>query len=288
MKTIRIGTRDSKLAMAQTDIVKEAILAYDSSIKVEIVSMKTTGDKILDKALDKIGGKGLFVKELDEALLNNHVDISVHSFKDMPMDENEQLPVVAVSKREDVRDVVLMKKGETLTKESVLGSCSKRRIVQLKDLGFKNFVDLRGNVQTRLKKCEDGICDGAVLAAAGIKRLNLIDKISRYFTVEEIIPAACQGIICVQARKGEDTSFLSKFNDEETFIIAKAERSFVKVLGGGCSAPIGAYATISGDEISLFGLYVDEKGEIKRMKMSEKLENAEKLGAQLANRIKEI
>ncbi len=287
MKTVKIGTRDSKLALAQTQIVKDAIIAYDSTINVEIVALKTTGDKILDVTLDKIGGKGLFVKELSEALNNNMVDIAVHSYKDVPMEIDENLPIVATSRREDVRDTVLMRKGESLTINSVLGCSSKRRTVQLNEMGYNNIVFLRGNVQTRLKKCEDGICDGAVLAAAGIKRLNMEDKITRYFDVAEILPAPCQGVIAVQARRGEDVSYLNDFNDNISFNICLAERSFARALGGGCSSPVAAYGTVSADEIFLQGMYVDDNGKIKRANISGKLSGAQELGTTLAEQIKE-
>ncbi len=288
MKTVKIGTRDSKLAMIQTQIVKNAILSHDSTINVEIIALKTTGDKIIDRTLDKIGGKGLFVKELREALINKSVDIAVHSYKDVPMDIDESLPIVAASVREDARDVVLMREGETLIKTSKLGCSSKRRTVQLNELGFKDIVFLRGNVQTRLKKCEDGICDGAVLAAAGIKRLNMQNAVSHYFDTSEILPAPCQGVIAVQARVGEDVTYLQGFNDDISFNISLAERSFARALGGGCSSPVAAYGTVNGEKILLCGMYVNDNGEVKRAQMSSKIKCAEQLGLELAQYIKQI
>ncbi len=286
MKTLKIGTRDSLLARIQTDMVVDAIKAYDPDIYIEIVAMKTTGDRILDVTLDKFGGKGLFVKELDEALLSGKVDITVHSFKDMPMIIPEELPIVATSAREDVRDAVLMREGETFTKETVLGCSSLRRRAQLEKLGYPPCAFMRGNVQTRMRKRDEGACDGLVLAAAGIKRLGIEDEISYLFSVEDVIPAACQGIIAVQAKAGEDTSYLSKFHDEEAHIASTCERAFVRALDGGCSSPIGAYAKIEGERILLSGMFQNENG-ITVTDCAEGLKaNAEKIGIMLANKIR--
>lgn len=287
MKTIRVGSRDSKLAIIQSQIVIEAIKSYDSSIKIELITMKTTGDKILDIALDKIGGKGLFVKELDEALLNGEVDITVHSYKDMPMQIDEDLPVVALSTREDERDVLILPKGQSFSDKPV-GCSSERRTLQLKELGFENIKPLRGNVITRLKKLDDGEYSAIVLAAAGIKRLGLEERISRYFTVDEIMPAACQGIIAVQARKGEDTSYLRRFHSYESQVVSEAERAFIATLNGGCSSPVAAYAYLDKELLVLNGLYVDKENNIAvRGTQYGTPAQATVLGQELANRLKE-
>lgn len=256
---IKIGTRDSKLAMIQTELVVQAIKEYDSSAEIEIVAMKTTGDKILDKTLDKIGGKGLFVKELDHALLAGQVDITVHSFKDMPMDVPNNLPIVALSKREDPRDVLILR--DCIKDESevnIVGTSSKRREIQLKNLGFDNILPIRGNLTTRLAKLDSGEYDAIVLAAAGVVRSGLEHRISRYFSVKEIIPAACQGIIAVQARAGDNTEFLKCFDCEVSHILADTERSFVSTLNGGCSSPVACYSYIEDNMIKIAGLYADE------------------------------
>ncbi|MGL4791175.1 MAG: hydroxymethylbilane synthase [Anaerotignaceae bacterium] len=281
MSVIRVGSRDSKLAVIQAEIVMEAIKAFDKSIELELVTMKTTGDKILNKTLDKIGGKGLFVKELDEALLNKEVDITVHSYKDMPMDINENLPVVAVSKREIPTDVFIYN-TEILKDNPLIGCSSKRRTVQLNQMGFLNVKPLRGNVQTRLKKLENGEYDAIVLAAAGIHRLGLENVIKKYFTVAEILPSACQGIIAVQGRKGEDFSFLQGFNDKNAEVVSKAERAFVRALDGGCSSPMAAYATLEGEEITLSGMYVDENNNIFKDEITGNAKDCEQLGFALA------
>ena len=286
-RRIKVGTRDSKLAMIQTYMVIDSIKENHPEIEIEIVALKTTGDKILDRTLDKIGGKGLFVKELDEALLNGEVDFTVHSFKDMPMEINEELPIVALSKREDYRDVYILPKGKS-NEEAPIGSGSKRRVLQLKELfPERTFAPIRGNVITRLEKLDRGEYSALVLAAAGIKRLGLEERINRFFQVEEILPSACQGIIAVQGRKGENYDYLKEFHCEESHIVAAAERGFVKELDGGCSAPIAAFATIEGDEVMLKGMYYNEEtGKIIKESIQGKTSQAKELGIELARRIK--
>lgn len=282
MRVIRVGSRDSKLAVIQAQMVIDAIKQYDSNIITELVTMKTTGDKILNVTLDKIGGKGLFVKELDDALLQGSVDITVHSFKDMPMEIDERLPIVALSKREDPRDVLICRKGE-VEKDKPVGCSSKRRTVQLNQLGFDHITPLRGNVITRLRKLDEGEYSAIVLAAAGIKRLGLESHIDRYFEVAEIMPSACQGIIAVQARKGESTDFLSCFHKEASGYVAEAERAFVTALNGGCSSPIAAYAELDRDKIILNGMYVNEEtGTIIKGRKIGDLADASIIGKELA------
>lgn len=284
MRTIRIGSRDSKLAIIQAQMVASAIKSYDKNIQTSLVLMKTTGDKILDRTLDQIGGKGLFVKELDEALLDNQVDITVHSFKDLPMELNPNLPIVAVSEREDPRDVLLLSSGNT---DNIIGCSSKRRSIQLKQLGYKDIKSLRGNVLTRVSKLDAGEYSGIVLAAAGIKRLGLTGRIAKYFETDEILPAACQGILAVQSRSGEDTDYLRGFHSVQTAVIAAAERAFVRELEGGCSSPMAAYAYIMGKTLVLEGMYVDERNQsVFKGRRTGDLEEAEQLGRELANSLK--
>lgn len=286
MRIIRVGSRDSKLAIIQAKIVMDAIESFDKNIKTRLVTMKTTGDKILDKTLDKVGGKGLFVKELDEALLNNLVDITVHSYKDVPMEVNPDLPIVAVSKREDERDVLILPKAKRDEAKSV-GCSSKRRTIQLSQLGYTNIAPIRGNVITRLKKLDDGEFSALVLAAAGIKRLGLTHRINKYFSPEEIMPAACQGVIAVQARKGENVDFLKGFHCEEAEKTSLGERAFVAALDGGCSSPVAAYARIEKGKFVLSGLYVnEEKGIVRKGSMSGEIKDAEKIGIALAQKLK--
>lgn len=286
-RKIRVGTRDSKLAMIQTYMVIDSIKENHPEIEIEIVALKTTGDKILDRTLDKIGGKGLFVKELDEALINGEVDFTVHSFKDMPMEVSQDLPIVALSKREDYRDVYILPKGQ-INLEAPIGSGSKRRVLQLQELfPEKNFAPIRGNVITRLEKLDRGEYSALVLAAAGIKRLGLDERINKFFEVDEILPSACQGIIAVQGRKGENYDYLKEFDCEESHIVAAAERGFVKELDGGCSAPIAAFATVEGNKVLLKGMYVnDSTGEIIKQSIQGEVVKAKELGIELARRVK--
>ena len=290
MRKIVIGSRDSRLAVVQSEMVRDFILEKHPDMKVEILTMKTTGDKILDRTLDKIGGKGLFVKELDKALLDKRSDLSVHSLKDMPMETPEELPLVAFSKREDPRDVLVLPEGETeLNPEKPLGCSSLRRTLQLRKLyPDMECRSVRGNVQTRLRKLEEGQYSALVLAAAGLKRLGLSHRISRYFEPEEMIPAAGQGILAVQGRRGEDFSFLEGFQNADGTYAALAERAFVKYLNGGCSSPVAAHAVVEEEKMTLLGLYYEEEtGNYQKGRMTGKKEDAESLGIALARKLRE-
>ena len=285
---IKIGSRESRLAVIQSEMVIEAIKKYDERLQVSLVTMKTTGDMILDKTLDKIGGKGLFVKELDRALLDRRADLTVHSLKDMPMEVSAELPLLAFSKREDPRDALVLPEGESsLDPEKPIGCSSLRRKLQLSRLfpGVE-IRPVRGNVQTRLAKLDRGEYGALVLACAGLKRLGLEERISRIFSTDEILPAACQGILAVQGRAGYPAPSLPAFHDEETRLIALAERSFVRTLDGGCSSPVAAYAQIRGEELQLTGFYVDEKERTYRVTITGSCRDGENLGRQLALRMK--
>ena len=209
MKThIKIGSRESALAVRQAEIVKEILEKKAPGLTVEIITMKTTGDRILHKSLEKIGGKGLFVKELDRALLDGTIDLAVHSLKDMPMEIPRDLPVVAYTKREDPRDALILKAGKISLKQGgVIGSSSRRRSLQAAKLYPRCvFKNIRGNVQTRLFKLEHEDYDATILALAGLKRLGMEGCVSRIFSVDEMIPSAGQGILAVQGRKGGEDS----------------------------------------------------------------------------------
>lgn len=255
-----IGTRESALAVTQAKMVQEYINQNTKDVEAELLTMKTTGDIILDKPLEKVGGKGLFVKELDKALVSKASDLSVHSLKDVPMVLPEELPLLGYSKREDPRDALVLPLGKTeIDFSKPVGCSSKRRMLQLKELYPEvTFATIRGNVQTRLRKLDAGEFSATILAAAGLKRLGLEDRISRYFEPEEMIPAAGQGILAVQGRAGEDYSALDGYFDEEAGACARAERAMVMALGGDCSTPIAAFATIEGGEMTLRGFYMDE------------------------------
>ena len=287
---LRIGSRESRLAVIQSQMVMELIAAAEPEAELELVTMKTTGDKILDKTLDKIGGKGLFVRELDQALRDGRADFTVHSLKDMPMQVPEDLPLAAFSSREDPRDVLVLPEGATeLDKSKPIGCSSRRRQLQLKLLfPDMDIQPVRGNVQTRLAKLEAGQFSALVLAAAGLKRLGLEGRISRYFTTEEILPAAGQGILVVQTRRGMDTQCLRLVQDEKTACCAKAERSFVRALDGGCSSPVAAHAVVDGEKLTLTGFYVSEDERIQRKgSISGGVTEAATLGSTLARILKE-
>ena len=286
---IVIGSRESRLAVIQSEMVRDFIKGQNPECQVEILTMKTTGDKILDRTLDKIGGKGLFVKELDKALLDKRSDLSVHSLKDMPMELSKELPLLAFSKREDPRDVLVLPEGaEKWDRTLPVGCSSQRRMLQLKELyPDVTFLPVRGNIQTRLQKLQSGTYGALLLAAAGLKRLALENRIYRYFEPDEIIPAAGQGILAVQGRKGEDYSFLNGYCDEEAWAAGRAERAFVKLLDGGCSSPVAAHAEISGDELYLRGLYYNEKdGSYVTGTLRGDKADAESLGRELAETLR--
>ncbi len=285
-----IGSRESGLAIAQSRMVMDYIRSCCPKREPELLTMKTTGDRILDRRLDQIGGKGLFVKELDKALREGRSDLSVHSMKDLPSELDPDLPLVGCSRREDPRDVLVLPPGCKEPDFSLpIGTSSPRRILQLGKLYPQaTFESVRGNLQTRLGKLEEGRYGALVLAAAGLKRLGYQDRISRYFSVEEVIPAAGQGILALQGREGEDYSFLQGFCCEKAQAAAQAERAFVRALEGGCSSPIAAYAWV-GEEgrLELLGLYYDAQRKISRRgRSSASMEEAKALGQSLAARLR--
>lgn len=287
---IRVGSRDSRLAVLQSEIILRGIAAAAPAAELELVTMKTTGDRILHKPLDEIGGKGLFVKELDQALRDGRVDFTVHSLKDLPLDVPEDLPLAAFSQRADPRDVLVLPAGAAaLDPTKPIGCSSRRRQLQLRALypGME-FAPVRGNVLTRLRKLDEGAYSALVLAAAGLQRLGLLDRISRYFSMEEMLPAAGQGILAVQTRRGVDCACLAQVHDADAACCAAAERAFVRTLDGGCTSPVAAYAVAEGDRLRLTGLYVSPDGRITRKgALQGKKEAAAALGARLAEQLRE-
>ena len=287
---IIIGSRESRLAVIQSQMVQDFIKSHHPDLEVELLTMKTTGDIILDRTLDKVGGKGLFVKELDRALSEGRSDLSVHSLKDMPMEVPEALPLVAFSKREDPRDVLVLPEGVREPDFSKpIGCSSLRRILQLKELFPKaEFRSVRGNVLTRLQKLDSGEYGALVLAAAGLKRLGLENRISRYFEPEEVIPAAGQGILAVQGRQEEGYGYLSGYDDRTSRYEALCERAFVRTLNGGCSSPVAAHARVQNGKLFLMGLYYDEEtGGYKKGTVKGNPERAEALGRDLAIKLRQ-
>lgn len=285
---IRIGSRDSRLAVIQSEMVIDAIRTYNPTLEVELVTMKTTGDLILDRPLSQIGGKGLFVKELDKALMEGRVDFTVHSSKDLPMDIPPELPLVAFSHRADPRDALVLPQGaDTLDPKKPIGCSSLRRTLQLKKLFPHHTVaPVRGNVQTRLSKLDRGDFSALVLASAGLERLGLEGRISRRFSVDEMLPAAGQGILAVQSRAGVDATCLSTFHDPVAAVCLTAERAFVAALEGGCSSPVAAHATVDGDTVTLTGFYVNGEGESYIETSRSACSDAGVMGAELARRMR--
>lgn len=287
---IRIGSRDSRLAVVQAEIIRDRIQREHPELELEIITMKTTGDKILGRSLETIGGKGLFVKELDMALRDGRIDIAVHSLKDMPMEIPEELPILAYGKREDARDVLVYRPGlAALPEHPLIGSSSRRRMLQIKALyPDAHFQGIRGNVQTRLKKLSDEGMDAAILAAAGLNRLQLQGLAARYFSVDEMIPAAGQGILAVQGRRDMDAALLNGIDDAESRVCAEAERAFVKELDGGCTSPIAAYGEMKDGKILLRGLYYrEEDGSWFKDSGTGVVHEAEELGRTLARRMRQ-
>ena len=289
-KKIIIGSRESRLAVLQSETVVTYIRSHVPHAEPQLLTMKTTGDRILDRTLDQVGGKGLFVKELDMALMEKRADITVHSLKDVPMQIPEGLPLIAFSRREDPRDVLVLPEGRKEPASDLpIGSSSLRRQIQLRKLFPDHRIEpVRGNLQTRLRKLDEGQYGALVLAAAGLIRLGLADRISRYFSVEEIIPAAGQGIIAVQGRAGESYDWLNGYDDRDSRDAALCERAYVRELDGGCSSPVCAHAWIEGDRIRVKGLYFDEQtGEVRIAEEDGPRNEAEETGIRLARLLKE-
>ena len=284
---VRVGSRDSVLAVRQAQIVMESIRAGHPDIELRHLTFKTTGDKILDKSLDLIGGKGLFIKELELALANGRIDIAVHSYKDMPYEDTKGLPIVALSKRDSPFDALVMPEGITeLDKSKPVGSSSLRRTVQFKRLyGDILIKPVRGNVHTRLSKLDKGEYSALILAEAGLNRLALQSRVNHVFTVGEMIPSGSQGILAVQGRHGEDYPYLEGFHDSESEIVSKAERQFLRTLDAGCSAPTAIYAKLHGNELLLTGMHVDASGNVETGKISGNANKAEQLGETLAQEL---
>lgn len=286
-KVIRVGSRESALAVRQAQIVVEAVKARYPALQFELVTVATSGDKNLDARLDKIGGKGLFTKELEQALSSCRIDIAVHSYKDMPYEETDGLPVVALSKREAPFDALVLPNGVSeMDKTKPVGSSSLRRSIQFTKLYEGFSVDaVRGNVHTRLAKLDRGEYAALILAQAGLSRLSLQDRIFRVFTADEMIPSASQGILAAQGREREDYAYLDAFHSEEAEIVSQAERQFLQTLGCDCSSPVAAYGEIHGREILLRGMVAGNSGEMITGRISGGIEDARRLGETLAKQL---
>lgn len=286
---IKIGTRKSKLALIQTEIVK-GLIESKFNIPCEELRMSTEGDRRLDVSLDKIGGKGLFTKEIENVLASGEVDAAVHSMKDMPYELHELFEIAAMPERDDPRDAFLALNGVgffDLPKGARVGTGSIRRIAQLKRLRPDiEAVPIRGNVQTRIDKIEKENLDGVILAAAGLKRLGLDHLVTTYFDpYEEFIPAIGQGALGIEVLKtGKHNDVIKALDNKDVSICVGAERSFMKALNGGCHTVIGAYATLKGENIHIKGMFqIGDKIVIKELEGNK--EDNIKLGEDLAKEI---
>lgn len=290
MKII-VGTRGSKLALIQTNWVVEELKKANPGIEFEVKVIKTKGDLVTHLPLHKIGDKGLFTKEIEQHLLDKKIDLAVHSMKDMPSTLPEGLKFANVPKREDPRDVLVLKEGYTniddLPKGAKIGTGSKRRTYQL--LKYRpdlEIVPIRGNIDTRIRKIEDENLHGVVLAASGLIRADLEERISYYIPTDVMVPAPAQGALAIEIRKDDSIieDIVSHIKDETTEIQVAAERGFLTGVNGSCHVPMGAYCEIKDDNITLTGLYGDEDGDKLVIKSLEgKIENASKLGFELAD-----
>ena len=291
-KTLKIGTRGSKLALWQANWVKSALNTRHPSLSVELVIIKTKGDKILDVPLAKVGGKGLFVKEIEEALLNGRIDLAVHSMKDMPSEIPKGLCIGAIPERENPQDVLISKKGLPLSQlepGARIGTSSLRRAAQLlharPDL---RVFPLRGNLDTRLKKLETENLDAIVLAAAGVKRLGLENRITEFLDENIMLPAVGQGALCIEIRQNdpEVAPMVAKLEHRQTRTIVMGERAFLNRLEGGCQVPIAAHGKIDNTRFTLCGLVatVDGKTLIKET-FSGPEDSSETIGVELADHL---
>ena len=289
---IRIGTRGSKLALYQANLVKSELEKVHPGQQFTIEIISTKGDKILDVALSKIGDKGLFTKEIEHVLFSGDVDLAVHSLKDLPTILPEQAELGAILKRAESRDALVSKNGlkiEQLTSAHKLATSSLRRKAQIHRINpYVQIVDIRGNVDTRLRKMEEGYCDAMIMAGAGLIRLGYENYITEILDSEYLIPAPGQGAIAIEIRKNDDRikELLKPLNCYETYYKVIAERSFLNELEGGCQIPIGSTASINGNALRLTGLVaaLDGKNEIRDSIEGAK-QNAEQLGRELARKI---
>ncbi len=286
-----IGSRSSKLAMAQTQYVRDLLKKNYPALDFEIKTIKTKGDAIVDVALSKIGDKGLFTKELEDALLGREIDLAVHSMKDLPTELTQGLKIAAVTKREDPRDVLVSGQGftiKTLPKDSRVGTSSLRRRAQLlylrKDL---NVMDLRGNLDTRINKLDKGLYDAIILAYAGVIRLGLKVNLSAIST-EDLLPQAGQGALGIEVHEDnrEVIDMAGALDDADCHLSIDAERALLSALEGGCQVPIGVYAEVSGERISMrTGVFSLDGKSAVRDEISGNKKDAVALGLQLAEKI---
>ncbi|ATC80733.1 MULTISPECIES: hydroxymethylbilane synthase [Pseudoalteromonas] len=291
-KLVRIATRKSALALWQAEFVKAQLEHFHADVRVELVPMSTQGDIILDTPLAKIGGKGLFVKELEQAMLDGRADIAVHSMKDVPVEFPEGLALHTICEREDPRDAFVSNNFANLSelpKGAVVGTSSLRRQCQIRALRPDLVIkDLRGNVNTRLAKLDDGQYDAIILAAAGLLRLKMDERIADYIEPEVSLPANGQGAVGIECRIDDEVTkaLLAPLEHTQTRIRVNAERAMNRHLEGGCQVPIGAYALVDGEQVHLRGLVGAVDGsEILHDEVTGHINDAEAIGVQLAKKL---
>jgi len=291
---IKVGTRGSKLALAQTNYVVDALKKAAPETEADICVIKTKGDIMQDVSLAQIGGQGVFVKEIEEALLAGNIDLAVHSMKDVPGETPQKLIFAAIMPREDARDILVSRgnvKMEFMPKGAKIGTGSLRRAAQIKAMmPDVNIMPLRGNIDTRLKKIETENLTGVILAAAGMKRMGYLGKITQYLPVELMLPAAGQGALGLQVR-GSDADLAgicARLNHPQTAAEVSAERAYLRALGGGCRLPMAAYGLLEGERLTLEGLLAAPNGStVIRDKVWGEIEEAQVLGKKLADLILE-
>ena len=295
MKKIIIGARGSKLSLAYVSKVKNLLLQTHRDIDFEVKIIKTSGDIHQDIKISEIGGKNLFCKEIEENLLNKNIDIAIHALKDMESIENKYLTIGAYIRRNDPRDILVsnkIKKLSDLNGKVTVGSSSRRRELQLKKINKDiNIEDIRGNIDTRIKKLEEKKFDAIILAAAGVKSLNLENKISLIFESEEILPAAGQGIIAAQCRKDDNLilDLIKKINDKNTSLCATAERKMLQTIGGNCETAVGGLAEISNNNLKLKAqLFSDSGDESYSYEMTGPEKNASIIGETVGQKLLDL
>lgn len=295
MQKIRIGTRTSKLALSQVAEFHLILADFFPDLKIEIVPITTSGDRIQDRNLADIGGKGLFIKELEEALLQDKIDIAIHSAKDVPPVIHEETEIAAFTSRLDSRDCFIsakFKKLEDLPKGAIIGTSSARRkAILLRKRPDLQIVNFRGNVDTRLRKLEENVVDATILAACGLERLGKEKEVKKVFDKKEMLPAGGQGALAVQIKKSSNSlkEIVQKINDSKTMIEIKCERAFLRELGASCSTPVSVHAEIENDKITLRTQLLSFNGsEIFETESSVKadLERAIEVGISSAQKVK--
>lgn len=294
-RSLVIGSRGSKLALWQAEHVQSQLRASDPDLTVRIEIIKTTGDVKTDP-LTVIGGKGVFTKELEDALLDGRIDLAVHSLKDLPTLLPDTLTIAAICQREDPRDALILRESQTISSlrdlpdGTIIGTSSQRRVAQLRAICRRVIVkDLRGNVDTRLRKLDEGQYDALILASAGLLRLELSKRINFAIPTTEMLPAVGQGAIAIETRadNGEAIAASSKLQHDETRVACSAERALLRSLGGGCQLPIAAHALVQEKSLRLEALVASPDGaRIVRGAISGCVENADQLGAKLADNLR--